>query len=165
MGQEVLIKCTMASSLAWSDTQEQAVDRVTAIAIASKHNELGSLMLRVEALDAPAYRKVILLVIRQLNHKHRITRGFAERMANAVLHEVLQPHCTSCGGRAELHDDGKTVLTCTHCGGSGLMRYSDHDRRSMIGTAYSQQAYDGALSFVRNAMRSVVSGASSRLTD
>lgn len=164
MGHEGLIRATTASSLAWAENSEQAVDRVTAIAIASKHNELGSLMLRVEAMDAHSLRRVILLITRKLNHKYRITRGHAEKIAQSALHECLQPHCSACGGRGELHSDGKTVMTCTHCGGSGLRRYTDTDRHAMVGAAINRQAYDSAMGYVRDSLRAVVSGANSRLT-
>lgn len=164
MGRETLIRATMASSLAWDDNHQKPVDIVTAIALSSKHNELGSLMLRVEALDAQSMRGVILLIIRRLNHKHHITRGCAERMAQSVLTECLQPHCPDCGGCGELHHDGEAVLTCTHCSGSGFRRYTDQDRLTMIGSPYNSKAYTGALGWVRDALREIVNGANNRLT-
>jgi len=164
MGKEGLICCTIASSLAWNENQEQAVDRVMAISLSSKHNELGSLMLRTEAMDEQSTRKVILMIVRKLNHKYRITRGHAERMAVSLLQECLHPHCQSCGGRGELFNDGKSVLTCTHCVGSGLRRYTDTDRHNMVGGSFNRPAYEGALGFVRDSVRMVVSGARDRLT-
>lgn len=165
MGRETLIRSTMASSLEWDANQEQSVDRVTAIAFSTKHNELGSLMLRVEAMDVQSLRKVTLIVTRELNHKHRITRGFAERMANAVLRECLHPHCVGCGGRKELHSEGEVVLTCSICGGTGLHRYTDQDRRNLVGSGYNKAVYAGALGYVMDALRMAVSGANNRLTD
>lgn len=164
MGHETLIGCTMATSLKWDDNQEKAVDRVTAIAISSKRNELGALMLRVEATDAQSLRKAIKLIARRLNHKHRVSRGFAERMANAVLHECLHPHCTHCEGRGERHSEGEAVLTCTHCSGSGLRRYTDRDRHSIVGSPFNKPAYECALGFVRDSLHTIVRGANYVLT-
>lgn len=165
MGHEMLIKSTVASSLAWNDNHEQAVDRVVAVAIASKHNELGALMLRVEAFDAQSMRKVIALVVRQINRRYRITRGFSERIAQSALQECLHPHCTVCVGRGELHHNGEVVMVCIHCGGSGLKRYSDKDRREMVGSTFDKFAYEGALGYMRDALRMIVVSSNQRLTD
>ena len=98
MGKEAMIKSTVASSLEWDENAERAVDRVTAIALAARRNELGSAMLRVEALDDATLRKAVLLVARRLNHQFRIARDFAERMAVAAVQEYMQPGSVTCGG-------------------------------------------------------------------
>jgi hypothetical protein len=155
----------MAGSLVWDENQEKAVDRVVAIAYAARNNELGAALLRVEALDAAALRKVNLLVVRRLNHKHRITRGFAGRMVLAVMQECLHPGCVYCGGKGETHREAEIITICTICNGSGLHRFTDGDRRAMIGGTYNKAAYEFALGLVRDSLRNVVAAANYRLTD
>ncbi len=164
MGHETLIRCTIASSLAWDENVEKQIDRVTAIAFASRRNELGAAMLRVEALDAQAMRKVVLLVVRRLNHKHHITRGFAERMVMAVLQEILQPGCTTCCGKGEIHREAETVTVCQNCGGTGLHRFADRDRLAMVGGTFNREAYDYALCLIRDSLKNILNSANNRLT-
>jgi hypothetical protein len=163
MSHETLIKCTIAHSLGWEEFEEQPVDRVTAIGFSTRFNEVGEAMLRVDALDAPSLRKVIFLVVRRLNQRHQITRGFAEKMAFATLHEYMRPNCIYCGGKGEVHAKGTVVTVCAYCNGSGLHRYSDGDRGSLIGGKYNQRAYEDALAYVRDAVRSVVVSSGRRL--
>ena len=163
MGKETMIKSTVASSLEWDENAERAVDRVTAIALSARRNELGSVMLRVEALDDASLRKAVLLVARRLNHQFRITRGFAERMAVAAVQEYMQPGCITCGGTGSVTQG--VVMVCIRCDGSGFRRYSDADRRTMIGGSFNKKAYEDALQFVRDSVRSVVTGAGARLGD
>lgn len=164
MGHETLIKCTVAGSLEWDDNNERAVDRVTAIGMSARRNELGAAMLHAEALDEAAMRKVILLVVRKLNHKHRIARGFANRIALAVLHETMCPGCIYCGGKGEIQQ-GDMVTGCSVCNGTGWHRYTDADRSSLVGGAYNKVAYDAALAQVRDALSLIVRTARSHLTD
>lgn len=165
MGHERLIKASIAHSLAWLENEECCVDRVTAIGFSSRYNEVGDMMLRVDALDADSLRKVILLVVRRLNHRHKIGREFAEKMAFASLHEYMRPNCIYCGGKGETHRKATVVTVCEYCNGSGLHRYSDRDRNALIGGRYNERAYEDALCFVRDAVRSVVVSADRRLSD
>lgn len=165
MSHEGLIRATMAQSLQWFENSECAVDRVVAIAYSARKNELGAAMLRVEAMDAAALRKVILLLVRKLNHKHRITRGFAERIVLCVMHEVLHTGCINCGGKGEIHREAETTTICPVCSGSGLHRFTDGNRNAMIGGAYNKAVYDYALGMVRDSLRSVVAAANNRLTN
>jgi len=163
MGHERLIKAGIAHSLAWNDNEECCVDRVTAIGFSSKCNEVGDAMLRVDALDADALRKVILLVVRRLNHRHRIERNFAKKLAFASLHEYMRPNCIYCGGKGETHRKGTLVTVCAYCNGSGLHRYADRDRVALIGGNYNQRAYEDALAYVRDVVRSIVVDSDRRL--
>lgn len=163
MGREQLVKSTMASSLAWDDTNERAVDRVTAIGMAAKKNEIGAAMLRVEALDESALRRVILLSIRNLNHKHRISRGMAERISLAVLREHLQQSCSCCGGIGEIKVSD-VVSICPECLNTGRRRYTDSDRKLMVGGKCSEHAYDAALTYIRDSLSAIVSSAGMRLS-
>lgn len=162
-GREALVKATCARSLGWDDNEEKAVDRMTAIGLAARKNELGAAMLHAESLDAEALRKVVLLVVRRLNHSHRISRGFGEKIAVAVLREYMNPHCPACGGKRETHIEGEAVIVCLHCEGLGLHRYTDASRAEMIGGRYNKTAYESALRYVRDAMVGMVSAANGRL--
>lgn len=173
MKHESLIKSTFTGSLAWQEHQERAVDRVTAIGFSGRSNDarmtiqkdFGVTMLRVEAQDPAALRKVILLIVRRLNHKYRITRGFAEKIAFAVMHEYLRANCSACGGKAEIPQKGGVVLICPQCNGSGLHRYSDSDRSRLVGGGYNKAAYENALAYVRDALSDVIINANKRLDE
>jgi hypothetical protein len=162
-GRESLVKSTCASSLVWDENTERAVDRMTAIGMVARNNELGAAMLHAEALDAVALRKVVLLVVRHLHHTHRIARGFGEKIAIAVMREYMQPGCPTCGGQREIRNEGEAVHICAACGGTGVHRYTDSSREGMIGGRYNKAAYESALRQVRDAMAGVVSAANGRL--
>lgn len=162
MGREALIKSTDAHNLEWGD-YEKPVDRVVAIAHAAKGNEVGALMLRVEALDAASLRKAVLLVSRALAHSHRINRSHGEKIAFAVIREHLHPGCLQCGGKGDLYREAETVVPCHVCGGSGLRRYTDTERIALVGERYNAKAYAAALELVRDALSRVVRVANSQL--
>jgi len=162
---ERLIKTITAHSLEWDETQQCTIERITAIGFAARNNEIGEAMLRVDALDAEALRKVILLVIRRLNHRHRIERGFAKRIAFATLHEYMRPNCIHCGGKGNVYKKASVVTVCSHCAGSGLHRYSDSDRASLIGGGFNHRAYEDAIAYVRDAVRAIVVDSDRRLGD
>ena len=65
MGHEALNKAVSATSLAWK-TEESQVDRVTAIGMGSKNNELGAAIIHAESLDRRAIVQVINLVAHKL---------------------------------------------------------------------------------------------------
>ena len=165
MGHEGLIKATISGSLAWDETQETSIDRITAIGFAARNNEIGEAMLRVDALDAYALHKVILLIIRRLNHKHGIARGFGQKIAIATLHEYMRPNCIHCGGKGNVYRKSSVVTVCSHCDGTGLHRYSDSDRTSLIGGNFNQRAYEDAIAYVRDAVRAIVVDSGRRLGD
>jgi predicted RNA-binding Zn-ribbon protein involved in translation (DUF1610 family) len=173
MRHETLIKATFTGSLAWQEHEERAVDRVTAIGFAGRgrdarmaaQKDFGVTMLRVEAQDPMAMRKIILLVVRRLNHKFRITRGFAEKIAFAVMHEYLRTNCPACGGKAEIRQKGGVTLICPQCNGSGLHRYSDMDRARLVGGGYNKAAHENALAYVRDSLNDVVVNINKRLEE
>ena len=165
MGTERLIKSVGAHSLTWESTEEGAVDRITAIGFAARRNELGETMLRVNGLEATSMRKAILLVTRHLNLHFNITRGFAQKMAKAALHEYLRPGCMYCGGKGHHYQRGQAVRACPYCGGTGLHRYSDSERAVLIGGNYHHKAYEEALASLRDSIRSLVINSDRRLAE
>lgn len=165
MGHERLIRSLPPRSLGWHETQECSIDRILAIGLASRRNEVGEAMLRVDALDAAALHKVLLLVIRHLYHRHHVSRGFAKKIAFATLHEYMRPNCIHCGGKGNVYKTSSVVKACSHCAGSGLHRYSDRDRASLVGGRFSQRVYEDALGYVRDAVRAIVVNTDRRLGD
>lgn len=163
MSRERLIRSLPPHSLAWHETYESSIDRIAAIGLASRYNEMGEAMLRVDALDAKALNKVILLVVRRLNHQHRITLGFAKKIAFATLHEYMRPNCIYCGGKKEQHRKGRVTTVCSYCGGTGLHRYSDKDRKSLVGGGFNTKVYEDALAYVRDAVNAIVISSEKRL--
>lgn len=166
MGHQRLIQSFPPHSLEW-DFEERTIDRITAVGFASREEEAGEAMLRVDALDHVALKKVILLIIRKLNHKFKITRGFAQKIAYAAMHEYLRSNCIYCGGKGESFQKGRVVTECKECGGTGQHRYSNKDRAALIGTGsrYNEKAYEEALTFVRDAVANIRRKAALRLVD
>jgi len=164
MGLERLTKSVIARSLGWRATEECAVDRVTAIGLAAHKNEAGDTLLRVNALDGAAMHKIILLCSRRLK-KSGIRFEYARRMAIAALHEYLRQKCRHCGGRGSHYQKGAAVRVCPHCGGNGLHYYSDMERAALIGDKYNHRAYEDALAFLRDSVRTLVINADKRLND
>lgn len=163
MSRERLIRSLPPHSLAWHETYESSIDRIAAIGLASRYNEMGEAMLRVDALDAKALNKVILLVVRRLSHRHLITLGFAKKIAFATLHEYMRPNCIYCGGKGEEHKKGQVIVACPVCDGSGLHRYSDKDRKSLVGCGFNTKVYEDALAYVREAVQTIVISTHKRL--
>lgn len=166
MGYERLVKSTIARTLQWSPTEENAVDQVAAIGLASRHDVLGSALLRMEALDAHATRQVIFLTSRRLAKRFKIERNYAKRVAVAVLHELMRPNCMYCGGKGETHESGKQVTDCPHCNGTGMHRYSNTERVHLLGQrTYNEKIYEDALSYVRECVRGIINRTAKRLED
>lgn len=164
MSRETIIKSTIAGSLAWKETQEMPVDRVTALAIGTLGNDLGAVIAHAEAMDVQSMRKVVLLVARRLNHSLRLERGFAERIAIAALREFIDSKCPVCGGRGALqHENQVVVASCTACDATGLHRYSDGERRAMLGSKLPRKGYDEAYRIIADSMASAVRGANTML--
>ncbi len=176
MKHERFIKCVIAHSLEWEEFEERAVDRVTAIGLSEQHNDLGDAMLRVDALDPVALRKVILLTTRRLNSKMNVSFGFGRRLAIAAMHEYMRANCIHCGGKGKIFQEGRhdsfhsdetsrIITECSHCNGTGLHRYSNADRRALIGGPYKEAAYEEALSFIRDAVVTILARSNKRLED
>lgn len=166
MKHERMIKCVTAHSLEWSITEERPVNRVAAIGLSMRLDPeliIGENMLRVDALDGAALRKVILLSLRRLSMRFRIQRGFGKKMVLAALHELLRQNCIHCGGIGTIHHKGAPSVTCSHCGGSGLHRYTDNDRKALIGSTYNHKAYEDVLSYLRDSTYEIVRRSEKRL--
>lgn len=164
MAHETLIRCTTAKTLEWDENHEKPVDRIVALAHATRRNDLGGLMLRVEALDAASLRKAILFITRTLAHTHNINRAHGERIAVAVLREILHPGCPCCGGKGEIHRENEATTLCNQCRGTGLHRYSNADRMGMVGGKLNSKAYETALNQARDALVRAVRSANKHLT-
>lgn len=161
-----MVKATVAHTLAWSPTEENAIDQVAAIGFATKKDKMGSPILRMEALDANSARQVILLTARRLTKRFRIENNYARKIAFAVLHEYLCPNCFYCGGKGEIYEANTTVKECPHCNGTGMHRFTDQQRGHLLGgRTYNQRIYEDALNYVKDTARAVVGRAQRRLDD
>ena len=161
MGRESIVKSTVATSLGWDENLEKQVDRVTALGMATRKNHLGSAIVHAEALDADSMRKVVLLVTRHIIKECRIARTHAERIAFSALQEHLKPRCRACGGIPYL--EARVAECCPACGGTGLHRYGNTERRNMCGGKYNEKAYEAALNEIRDRLSAAVRGAGDRL--
>jgi hypothetical protein len=161
MGRESLNRAVVASSLGWTETEERQVDRVTALGMATRTNHLGSAIIHAEAMDANSMRKVVLLVTRHIIKECRIARSHAERIAFSALQEHLRPRCRACGGIPYL--EARVSECCPACGGTGLHRYGNTERKNMCGGKYNEKAYEAALNEIRDRLSAAVRGADNRL--
>jgi predicted RNA-binding Zn-ribbon protein involved in translation (DUF1610 family) len=106
------------------------VDRVAALSAAS---ELGSLLLRLrEGGQTEFAHRAMLLLSKRVHDKYRLARTISNSVATQAIMEWAYPHCRSCGGAREIMND-KIKITCPTCGGIGVRRYSDGERRQAIG--------------------------------
>lgn len=165
MGKEALVKATVASSLGFDSNieQQRQVDRVMALGMASRGNQLGSAIVHAEGLDELARREVVLLSARRLVRKNRVNMDFARNIAYAAMMEYMHPRCRSCGGIP--FSDAKVSEVCPSCNGTGLHRYSDRERAEMAKTQnVPTRLYELALREIRDAVGFAVQGANRRLT-
>ncbi|HLP99199.1 MAG TPA: hypothetical protein VK149_12230 [Sideroxyarcus sp.] len=161
MGREALAKAVVASSLGWDENQERQIDRVTALGMATRKNELGAAIVHAEALDESSIRKVVLLVARHVTIKTGVTRSHAEKVTTAALQEHLKPRCRACGGIPYI--EARVAQCCPSCGGTGLHRYGNMERRNLCGGKYNEKAYEAALNEIRDRLGAAVCGANGRL--
>jgi hypothetical protein len=164
MGLERLVKSMLASSLEWSETEERAIDRTAALGLASKNEEIGELMVRVDALQQSSIRRVVRIVSFRVSQKYGLGFNFARRLAIAALQENLRVNCVHCGGKGHQFE-GKILKDCEWCNGTGRHRYSNADRHALVGGGYNQKAYEMALALMRDSLINITRQANKRLED
>lgn len=121
------------------EAYETDVDRVAAMAAGS---HLGSYLLRVrDGGQVEFAHRAMLILARKVIKRHHVARTMAEAISTQALIEWVRPWCRACGGARELMIDSKPT-PCPTCGGSGVHRHSDAERRSAIG-AWGGRVEDG----------------------
>jgi len=144
------------------ETFETDVDRVAAMA-AGTH--LGSYLLRIrDGGQVEFSHRAMLILARRIHKRHRIVRTLAEAIATQALIEWIKPWCRACGGARELMIDSKPT-TCPKCGGSGVHRHSDRERRSAIGSwgGRIETGFNYAAAEISSAAADMATGARARI--
>lgn len=105
---------------------------VDLVAAMSAGTHLGSYLLRVrDAGQTEFSHKAMLLLAHKIIKRFRLSRKIAENVAAQALIEWLRPHCRCCGGTKQIIVD--KIIPCHQCGGSGVHRFTDTERRVKIG--------------------------------
>lgn len=73
----------------------------------------------------------------------RIARRDTRRsLAALAITEWLNDACRACGGRQHVKDEaGLVVITCPECAGSGIHRYKNEERASVMGEQWNEQLH------------------------
>jgi hypothetical protein len=137
---ETLTRAVATSDLGMEAEVVHDVDRVAAMGLGAK-GDLGSLVFRFARAEQPQWgRRIVLVLANRIIRRHAIGRQMAEKIAAVALLEFARPHCRSCGGARETMV-GEVKQVCTACGGSGVERYTNAERRDLIG-AYGKRVDD-----------------------
>lgn len=125
---------SLARAVNSSDLEmEEYVTDVDRVAAMSAGSHLGSYLLRVrDGGQVEFAHRAMLILAKRVIKRHHIARTMAEAIAAQALIEWVRPHCRACGGARELMIDSKPT-PCPTCGGSGVHRHSDSERRAIIG--------------------------------
>lgn len=130
---KLLAHALRASDLSASSTEETNLDRLLALAHATR---LGGLLWRLRlANDAAAFRPAALIIAKRMLRGPHDNPKVVERVASCALMEWLDDLCRPCRGRGYLAPKDTPVLTsvCTVCNGSGRAHYSDAVRAAGLG--------------------------------
>jgi hypothetical protein len=117
MSRESLIKATQAHSLQMDDNHEKAVDRVIAMAYAK--DILGSLIIRAMAHDLDAYYEAYTIAANRIRSKTQRFGISANKVAAAILSDMIDQRCKKCGGRGTIEHD-QVTKTCLACNGTKI---------------------------------------------
>lgn len=121
------------ASLEWNDTEEKAVDRVAAGALA---NPLGLLLWKAKyLLEADAYKRVQTALCEIYGKRYRDAPTIRAALVGQALREFLAPACRTCHGVGEHMLEDRRVV-CETCGGSKIHRYTDQERAGTMQLSY-----------------------------
>lgn len=129
---EAVGSALLSSHLETIEERESAVDRVGALARATK---LGSAMWRWKyALDASSQATALSALLRKAQRRTKVYKHHKDfpilmRACKLVLSEWYTPNCRTCGGRGEFVDEEQKLrIVCQSCEGLGTHRFSDRER-------------------------------------
>ena len=162
MSSKSLARAANSSDLEIEPGVVHDVDRVAAMA---GGNTLGGYLFRYGVAQQPQWgKRIVLILSSRLVHARLVARPVAERVAACALMEFAHPHCRACGGGRELTID-KVKVTCPTCGGSGLHRHTDAERRAVLGVYGSRVAVamSRCLSYLSDALGAFLGRAAGRL--
>jgi len=141
------------ASLAWSETQEKAIDRVAASGRAST---LGVALWKARyMLEADAYLLArSLLRLMYIKRYRSDSLLVVDAFVNQALIEFTATPCVECNGTGERMVDDH-LLICNVCSGSRLRRYSDQERARCMRLSYAiTQAFGYKLRWLLETMQS-----------
>lgn len=123
----------VSDALQWSAHCAGDVDRLTALAWASRASNLGAMLYRIVVAQETA----LIPLARQLlaNRLRRDMRLEPEQraiVARHALRELLEHRCRVCAGIGTQRDDAGVIDECRWCEGSGEHRWSDGERRHAL---------------------------------
>lgn len=155
---ESLASAVGSSNLEVDPDYERHADRLAAMAFGPR---LGSILLRYRDGNQKKWRgEVVAMLAHKVIRKHRLNAQLSIKIASCALDEWDSPQCKSCRGAREIMGP-ELKIVCPDCGGSGIRRYSDDERRKVIGAwgGKVSTGYDVAMAAITAAMASVVGAA------
>lgn len=127
------------------ESRERPVDRLHALAAASRESHLSSLgvsFMGLRIANCPRRHSETVSKLFDLMPKKGITRELRLKISLYAVQERIADFCPRCHGKKEIPDtpglDGaQRMKPCPPdpegCGGSGVRRYSDHERKEALG--------------------------------
>lgn len=125
-----LLASAVSSSHLESQEFECDCDRLGAMAFGPR---LGSLLFRIREGGQPKWRREAAIVLgARLRRRVRLDPYLAIKIAAAALLEWERPHCRACNGAREIQA-AHLKIVCPVCEGVGVHRWSDRERKKLIG--------------------------------
>ena len=159
---EALAASVGSSNLKFDPEYERAADRVAAIGFGPR---LGSLLIRYRDANQVRWeREIIARLAKRIIRKLPITHSIAAKVAECALSEWARPHCATCGG-ARVIMGAMLKVVCPACDGIGVRRYTNSERRRIIGAwgGMVSDGYDLALATITGAVAATVGIARDKL--
>lgn len=148
---ESLAHAVGSGNLAMRDEVIRDVDRIAAM---GRGCELGSMLLRLREGEQKQWgARCAYIIARRIQKRFRFTATISQSIAVCAILEWSKPHCHSCNGAREIQTDTLKIV-CPACSGIGVHRWSNKDRRQMIG-AYTAKIGD-AVGFAHVAISEAV---------
>lgn len=111
-------------------------------------NNLGA-----AALNRTVYELADVLIGLSNSKAAGLPRDDVEKIALIGILECISPQCTTCNGRCEVTLVNGVVVQCDACNASGFRRYTDTDRKRIMGrwlTSRESKVLDDARSVYRH---------------
>lgn len=124
---EKVVGAAQSKDLEWEADFEKAIDRLTAFGMS---DPLGAALWRVKYLnDAAAYKRALYLLVRKSRDRLKSRDlEYMIAMATGVMREWIADACQKCHGAGSIVESNRVTVQCPKCQGSGIKRYSDHER-------------------------------------
>lgn len=135
MIKEGVISAVQSSNLQWNDRETKAIDRITALGLS---DPLGSALWRFKYLnDRAAYKRAMYLLVSKARSRLKTKDlDYVINMSTGVLREWTLDACDVCNGVGTVPGMHGHSDKCNRCDGTGIKRYTDHERERNCSLPY-----------------------------